>query len=183
MKPVLILDSTQFELTITRLCHQLIENHGDFQNSILVGLQPRGIYVARRVQQVLEKILGHEVTVGELDVTFYRDDFRRRDEPLQASSTNMESLVEKQQVILVDDVLYSGRTIRSGLDALLAFGRPEKVELLVLVDRRFKRQLPIQADYIGIKVDSIESERVAVSWKEQEGKDEVTLFTVETENG
>lgn len=183
MKPVSILDSTQFQLTITRLCQQLIENHGDFSSTVLVGIQPRGVFLARRIQKVLHKIIGAEVTIGELDVTFFRDDFRRRIEPLKASSTKMDLLVEKKKVIFVDDVLYSGRTIRSGLDALQAYGRPAKVELLVLIDRRFKRQLPIQADYTGMTVDSIESERISVSWKEADGKDEVKLYTIKSENG
>jgi pyrimidine operon attenuation protein/uracil phosphoribosyltransferase len=128
----------------------------------------------------LESILGKEVQCGNLDITFYRDDFRRREKPLIPSITNIDFSIENKRVILVDDVLYTGRTIRSGLDALLTFGRPSKVELLVLIDRRYSRDLPIQADYIGKTVDTLISERVSVEWKETEGEDKVVLFTKES---
>lgn len=172
-----ILDSIHFELTINRLCYQLIENHGDFKDSVLIGLQPRGINVLTRLKERLESILHHDVVCGNLDVTFYRDDFRRREIPLIPSATNIDFVIENKNVVLVDDVLYTGRTIRSGLDALLAFGRPSKVELLVLIDRQFQRHLPIQPDYVGRTVDTIESERVLVEWKDTEGEDRVLLFT------
>jgi pyrimidine operon attenuation protein/uracil phosphoribosyltransferase len=132
-----------------------------------------------RLKQKLESILGHEVVCGNLDITFYRDDFRRREVPLIPSATNIDFVIEGKNVVLIDDVLYTGRTIRSGLDALLAFGRPEKVELLALIDRRFQRDLPIQADYVGKTVDTLISERVSVEWKEIEGEDKVVLFTPE----
>jgi pyrimidine operon attenuation protein/uracil phosphoribosyltransferase len=128
----------------------------------------------------LESILGKEVQCGNLDITFYRDDFRRREKPMIPSVTNIDFSIENKRVILVDDVLYTGRTIRSGLDALLTFGRPSKVELLVLIDRRYSRDLPIQADYIGKTVDTLKSERVSVEWKETEGEDKVVLFTKES---
>lgn len=177
MEPQVILNSRHFELTINRLCYQLIENHTDFSNSVLIGLQPRGIHVLGRLKRQLEVILGREIVCGNLDITFYRDDFRRREMPLIPSATNIDFVIEGKKVVLVDDVLYTGRTIRSGLDALLAFGRPEKVELLVFIDRRFSRDLPIQADYIGKTVDTLISERVSVEWKEVEGEDKVVLFT------
>lgn len=173
----MILNSKHFELTINRLCYQLIEIHNDFSNTVLIGLQPRGINVLTRIKERLESILGKEVVCGNLDITFYRDDFRRRDIPLIPSATNIDFVIENKKVILMDDVLYTGRTIRSGLDALLAFGRPEQVELLALVDRRFRRDLPIQADYVGKTVDTLISERVSVEWKEIEGEDRVVLFT------
>jgi pyrimidine operon attenuation protein/uracil phosphoribosyltransferase len=128
----------------------------------------------------LESILGKEIQCGNLDITFYRDDFRRREKPMIPSITNIDFSIENKRVILVDDVLYTGRTIRSGLDALLTFGRPSKVELLVLIDRRYSRDLPIQADYIGKTVDTQISERVSVEWKETEGADKVVLFTKES---
>ena len=177
MERQVILNSKHFELTINRLCYQLIEIHNDFSNTVLIGLQPRGINVLTRVKERLEAILGKEVVCGNLDITFYRDDFRRRDIPLIPSATNIDFVIENKKVVLMDDVLYTGRTIRSGLDALLAFGRPEQVELLVLVDRRFKRDLPIQADYVGKTVDTLISERVSVEWKEIEEEDRVVLFT------
>lgn len=177
MEQNVILNSTLFELTINRLCYQLIENHNDFSDTVLIGLQPRGINVVARLKENLEKILNHEVICGNLDITFYRDDFRRRQTPIIPSATNIDFVIENKRVVIVDDVLYTGRTIRSGLDALLAYGRPKQVELLAFIDRRFQRDLPIQANYIGKTVDSLDSERVNVTWKEIEGEDKVVLFT------
>jgi len=180
MEKQVILNSRHFELTIKRLCHQLIESHNDFSESVLIGLQPRGVNVVSRLKKELEQVLGQEVICGNLDITFYRDDFRRREKPLIPSATNIDFVIEGKKVILVDDVLYTGRTIRSGLDALLAFGRPQKVELLTLIDRRFRRDLPIQADYVGKSVDTLISERVLVEWNEIDGEDKVVLYTPDT---
>ena len=182
MEKQVILNEIELKLTLSRLCYQLIENHDTFENTVLLGLQPRGIHVLYRLKNELERILDHEVTCGNLDITFYRDDFRRRETPLIPSVTNIDFIIENKNVVLIDDVLYTGRTIRAGLDALLAFGRPEKVELLTLVDRRFRRDLPIQADYVGKSVDSLISERVSVEWKEEEGKDQVFLITTNQED-
>jgi len=179
MERQVILNSKHFELTINRLCYQLIENHNDFSDTVLIGLQPRGINVVARLKERLEEILGKEVVCGNLDITFYRDDFRRREAPLIPSATNIDFVIENKSVVLIDDVLYTGRTIRAGLDALLAFGRPSEVELLTLIDRRFKRDLPIQANYVGKTVDTLISERVSVEWEEIEGEDKVVLFTPE----
>ncbi|MDX2361797.1 MAG: bifunctional pyr operon transcriptional regulator/uracil phosphoribosyltransferase PyrR [Crocinitomicaceae bacterium] len=179
MERQVILNSKHFELTINRLCYQLIENHNDFSETVLIGLQPRGINVVTRVKERLEEILGKEIVCGNLDITFYRDDFRRRETPLIPSATNIDFVIENKKVVLIDDVLYTGRTIRAGLDALLAFGRPSKVELLALIDRRFNRDLPIRADYVGKTVDTLVSERVSVEWEEIEGEDKVVLFTPE----
>lgn len=173
-----ILDETQFDLTIKRLSYQLIENHNDFSDTVIIGLQPRGGYLANRICAELKAINPiFSAEVGHLDVTFYRDDYRRQDNPLIPSKTEIDFIVENKRVILVDDVLFTGRTIRAGLDAMLAFGRPQSVELLVLINRRYKRHLPIQANYVGKNVHSIVSERVDVNWKETEGKDEVILYT------
>lgn len=175
MKPRILLQDKQFDITILRLCHQLIEVHGDFSNSVIIGLQPRGIFLARRIQSVLQSILkSKKISCGELDITFFRDDFRKKE--LIPNRTQIDFIIEDKNVILIDDVLYTGRTIRAGLDAMLAFGRPNDVELLVLVDRRFARHVPIQAKYVGITIDSIEKQNVKVEWKESEGKDKVTLI-------
>ncbi len=182
MEKQIILNVKQFELTLQRLCHQLIENHDDFQNTVLIGLQPRGIHVVNRMKKMLEKKLGLTVVCGNLDITFYRDDFRRRESPIIPSATNIDFVIENKNVVLIDDVLFTGRTIRSGLDALLAFGRPTKVELLTFIDRRFKRHLPIQADYVGQAVDTLASERVAIEWEELDGEDKVILFTPNENN-
>lgn len=176
MKQGIILGNPKFDITIKRLCHQLIESHNDFSDSVLIGLQPRGIYLAKRIQEQLKAFLPKkDIKLGNLDVTFFRDDFRTSEKLLLANSTSIDFIIENKKVILIDDVLYTGRTIRAGLDAMLAFGRPSKVELLVLIDRRYTRHLPIEPDYIGLQVDSISSEKVIVKWKETEGKDEVVL--------
>jgi len=176
MKPKVILDSTNFEITINRLCHQLIENHNNFSESALIGLQPRGIFLANRIQKTLSQILkSKNIKCGNLDITFYRDDFRKKE--LIPNRTQIDFIVEDKKVILIDDVLFTGRTIRAGLDAMLAFGRPKSVELMVLVDRRYSRHLPIQPDYVGKTIDSIASQKVKVEWKEIEGKDTVWLLS------
>ena len=178
MNSPVLLAPPRFNLTLKRLCYQLIENHDDFHNSVIIGLQPRGLYLSLRIVEELSKILpGVNFQHGILDNTFFRDDFRRNESTLIPSSTKINFIVENKQVILVDDVLFTGRTVRAGMDAMLAFGRPEKVELLVLVDRRFSRQLPIEADYIGIQIDSRASQKVKVNWKESEGEDSVILIT------
>jgi pyrimidine operon attenuation protein/uracil phosphoribosyltransferase len=176
MNQGIILSNPRFQITIKRLCQQLIENHNDFSDSVLIGLQPRGIYLAKRIHEELKKLLPKQhIKLGNLDVTFFRDDFRHRESPLLANTTSIDFIIENKKVILIDDVLYTGRTIRAGLDAMLAFGRPQKVELLVLIDRRYTRQLPVEPDYTGIQVDSISSEKVRVQWKETEGEDQVIL--------
>ncbi|WP_257658013.1 bifunctional pyr operon transcriptional regulator/uracil phosphoribosyltransferase PyrR [Parapedobacter lycopersici] len=179
MKQSILLDGPKFQITIQRLCHQLIENHGDFSDTVIIGIQPRGIYLSRRIVEELRQVPAlSDVPYGELDITFFRDDFRRPDSgPLVPNSTHMDFIVEGKKVILMDDVLWTGRTIRAAMDALQAFGRPAKIELLVLVDRRFSRQLPIEPDYIGIQVDSIDSQKVSVSWAEVEKRDRITLLT------
>lgn len=178
MKQSNLLDSPKFQITIRRLCQQLIEEHGDFSNAVLVGIQPRGTYLAQRVAKELQVMTGVNVLTGILDITFYRDDFRKKGtSPLLANSTKIDFIVEDKVVILMDDVLWTGRTIRSAMDAIQTFGRPRKIELLVLVDRRFSRQIPIQPDYIGIQVDSIDSQKVIVSWEEVDKEDSIVLIT------
>ena len=163
----LVLSSPLLEIVISRLCQELIENYGDFSDSVLLGLQPRGIYLAERVARELSRTLGRAVPLGYLDATFYRDDFRRRDTPLRPNTTNVPFLIEDKRVILIDDVMATGRMVRAALDAMSAFGRPRKVELLVLIDRRYNRDLPIKPDYVGQRVNTLESQRVLVEWTEQ----------------
>lgn len=165
------------QLTIKRLCYQLRELHGDFSESCLVGIQRTGVPLAERLKQQLQDLLGIEqISTGKLDVTFYRDDFRTRAEPLSASPTEMNFLVEDKRVILVDDVLYTGRTVRAAMSALLHYGRPAQIELLSLIDRRFNRSLPIQPDYVGRSIDTIEEAYVRVDWAAQNGQGEVLLL-------
>ena len=176
MKQRLILDSKQIDLAITRLCYQLIEVHNDFSKSVILGIQPRGVHLAKRIHKKLSDILKKkDIHCGNLDITFYRDDFRQKE--LIPSSTQVNFDIEGKNVILIDDVLYTGRTVRAALDAMLALGRPRDVELVALIDRRLSRNVPIQAKYIGKTIDSIASEKVVVEWKEIEGKDEVMLLT------
>lgn len=178
MQKKTLLDGQKIQITIKRFCHQLIENHDDFSNTVLIGIQPRGIYLADRIHQELESILKiNTLKKGNLDITFYRDDFRRKDGLVTANSNSIDFIIEGKKVILIDDVLWTGRTIRAALDALLAYGRPEKVELLVLIDRRFSRHLPIEPDYIGQKVDSLDSQKVVVTWASEGAEDKVILLS------
>jgi len=178
MQPRVILDTPQFALTIDRLCYQLIENHNNFADTVIIGVQPRGIHLSNRIYKRLQELKpGLKLDYGKLDITFYRDDFRRRETPLAASETELNFSIEGKKVVLVDDVLYTGRTIRAAMDALLDFGRPTQVELLTLIDRRFTRHLPIEANYVGKKIDSIASEVVRVEWNDQDGADKVWILT------
>ena len=162
-----ILSKEQLNVTIKRLAHQILENHIDLQNTALIGIQPRGVYLSDRiVEEIKKEVFTKNIQYGKLDITFYRDDIRK--ELHKANHTDILFSIEGKKVILIDDVLYTGRTIRAALDALLDFGRPEKVELCVLIDRRFNRQLPIQPDYIGKAIDSIVSQKVKVEWDKKE---------------
>jgi pyrimidine operon attenuation protein / uracil phosphoribosyltransferase len=170
-----ILNEQQLDLTIQRLTHQLLEDHLDLENTVLIGIQPRGVFFSNRiVEQLKAQVDPRLIRYGKLDITFYRDDVRQGLHEL--NQTDFPFSIEGQKVVLIDDVLWTGRTIRAALDALLDFGRPAKVGLCVLVDRRFTRQLPIQADYIGRQIDSMLTQKVKVYWKEKDGKDEVTLL-------
>jgi pyrimidine operon attenuation protein/uracil phosphoribosyltransferase len=178
MSNKILLNSREIEIILHRLACQLIENHGDFSNTVLVGLQPRGTYLADRLTKLLkEEYQVGTILLGKLDITFFRDDFRRRDAPLEASSTQIDFLIEGKKVVIVDDVLYSGRSINAALAALQSYGRPEQMELLVLIDRRFSRHLPIQPDYRGRQVDVINNEKVSVHWIENDTEDAVYLTT------
>ncbi|RDC64298.1 bifunctional pyr operon transcriptional regulator/uracil phosphoribosyltransferase PyrR [Adhaeribacter pallidiroseus] len=178
MQKRLIVSSQLLEMMLERLAQQLIENHHDFSNSVILGLQPRGVFVAERLQRTLQRIIGKPIRTGRLDITFHRDDFRRRESPLTANATQIDFIIENQQVILVDDVLYTGRSVRAALDAMIAYGRPQKVELLVLIDRRYSRDLPIEATYVGQSVNSLSSQRVLVEWRTAEStEDNIWLIT------
>ena len=172
-----MLDEIGVFCILLRLACQLIEKHNDFSNTILVGLQPRGRHLADRLTQVLESDYNiADLQVGYLDITFYRDDFRRSEKVLEASATEMNFVVEGKKVVFIDDVLYTGRSIRAALTAIQSYGRPKNIELLILIDRRFSRHLPIQPDYRGRQVDAIDDEKVIVNWKETQGEDNVYLI-------
>jgi len=170
MQKKLILDTDLLDITLSRLCQQLIENHNDFAESAILGMQPRGIHLAELIHQKLEKSLKKKIDLGYLDATFHRDDFRRREIPVKANETKVPFIIENRNVILVDDVLFTGRTVRAALDAMIAFGRPKKVELLVLIDRKYNRDLPIAPDYVGKTVNTLASQRVQVEWQAQGNK-------------
>lgn len=172
-----ILDQPRMALTIDRLCYQLIEEFDDFSNTCFIGIQQRGVFLAQRILQRLDQAMDiRRIDFGKLDITFYRDDFRRRDKPLEASKTDINFLVENKNVVLVDDVLYTGRTISAALAALNHYGRPARVELLVMVDRRFNRHLPVQSTFQGIRVDALDEAYVRVEWEGIEEEDRVLLF-------
>lgn len=173
----ILLNSKEIEVIINRLCCQLIENHMDFKQTVLIGIQPRGTFLAQKMVETLSKKYGiSHINFGVLDITFFRDDFRRSEKPLVANTTDINFIVENKQVVFIDDVLYTGRSIRAALTAIQSFGRPSKIELLVFIDRRFSRHLPIQPDYTGWKVDAINEERVVVHWAENDKEDAVYLI-------
>jgi len=162
-----ILSEQQLAITIKRLAHQVMENHVDLENTVLIGLQPRGVFLSDQLVEEMKKEVSPEnIQYGKLDITFYRDDIRK--ELHIANQTDIPFSIEGRKVVLIDDVLYTGRTIRAALDALLDFGRPGKVELCVLIDRRFSRQFPIQPDYVGKSIDSIITQKVKVEWNKKE---------------
>jgi pyrimidine operon attenuation protein/uracil phosphoribosyltransferase len=163
----IILDKQQLHLTISRLAHQLLENQLNLDDVVFIGLQPRGVRVSDKLVENIRTLYpSQKIQYGVLDITFYRDDIR--DELHVANKTDIPFSIEGKKVILIDDVLYTGRTIRAALDALQDFGRPQKVELCVLVDRRFNRELPIQPDYCGKAIDTVISQKVKVEWDREE---------------
>ena len=177
MSSKIILNSNQLNILINRLVCQLIENHNDFTNTVLIGLQPGGVYFLNRIISLLKnKYNCKNINYGLLDITFFRDDFRRHNKPLNPNISDMNVKIESKSVVLIDDVLYTGRSIRAALTAIETYGRPKFIELLILIDRRFSRELPIHPNYTGVKVDSIQNDRVKVNWKDNESEDSVYLI-------
>lgn len=176
MQKKLILDSDLLDITLSRLCQQLIENHQDFAETVIIGLQPRGVLLAEIIHQKLEKILKKTIPLGLLDTTFHRDDYRRREIPVKATETRIPFVIEAKKVVLVDDVLFTGRTVRAAMDAMISFGRPAKVELLVLIDRKYNRDLPIAPDYVGKIVNTLASQKVLVELEEKGTNNKIWLI-------
>ncbi|WP_460218739.1 bifunctional pyr operon transcriptional regulator/uracil phosphoribosyltransferase PyrR [Psychroserpens sp. MEBiC05023] len=177
MSQKVLLNAKEVNIILHRLACQLIENHNDFSNTVLIGLQPRGKFLANRLAEMLKtdyKI--KNIQLGHLDITFFRDDFRRGEKILEANTTDINFIVENKNIVFIDDVLYTGRSIRAALTAIQSFGRPNEIELLTLIDRRFSRHLPIQPNYRGRQVDAINEEKVKVNWVENEGEDSVYLI-------
>jgi len=176
MNKKIILDNNQLEISLTRLSCQLLENHDDFKNTVLVGLQPRGKFLCQKiVRKLVNEFNIKELKYGFLDITFFRDDFRRNKDVLIPNKTDFKLLVEEKKVVFIDDVLYTGRTIRAALTAIESFGRPKSIELLILVDRRYSRELPIQPDYKGIQLDVYNDQKVNVEWNHKEHGDYIYI--------
>ncbi|WP_236980063.1 bifunctional pyr operon transcriptional regulator/uracil phosphoribosyltransferase PyrR [Membranihabitans maritimus] len=179
-----IMDPVRFDLTLQRLTEQIIENYSQFEELCLIGIQPRGTILLRHIVERIEKreasnpstIFKTKILQGHLDITFYRDDFRRREKILTPSSNKMDFIIENRQVLLVDDVLYTGRTIQAALNALQHYGRPSTIKLLALIDRQFNRHLPIQCDYKGMEVDSVDNAYVRVYWGVGDAQNRVVLY-------
>lgn len=177
MQPKCLLDAHQINVMLHRLACQLIENHQEFSSTVLIGLQPRGVFVLDRLIAMLTthyKV--DQIAHAKLDITFFRDDFRRSDKIHQASSTEMNFPIEEKKIVFIDDVLYTGRSIRAALTAIESYGRPKSIELLSLIDRRFSRDLPIQPDYVGRQVDALQNDKVSVQWEETHKTDAVFLI-------
>jgi pyrimidine operon attenuation protein / uracil phosphoribosyltransferase len=175
-------EKEKFDLTIERLCYHLIEDYDDFKDTCIVGIQTGGVQLASRIRQKLAEIRsltegGGDIPFGKLDITFYRDDFRTSKKPLAANVNDMSFVIENQRVILVDDVSYTGRSVQAAMTALNHYGRPKSVKLLVLVDRRFNREIPVRPDYIGISVDALDDAYVRVEWEEVEGQDRILILS------
>lgn len=179
-KGKIILGSDRFDFTMNRLVHELIENYDDFSNACVIGIQDRGAIFSDAIVDILQEKGIVDFDYGKLDISFHRDDFRRREFPVTPSETTVDFLVEDKNIILVDDVLYTGRTVQAAMAALQQFGRPAQVELLVFVDRRFNRHLPIQADYVGITVDAIDKAYVRVEWAQLDGSNQIKFFGKKT---
>ena len=171
-----ILNKEAILIIIERLCHQLIEEHNTFSNTVLIGVQPRGTYLNNRIIEKLKLLVpDSNLESGNVDISFYRDDLMRRDEPIIPEIMDINLSLEDKNIVLIDDVLFTGRSIRSAIDALMAFGRPKSIELLTLVDRRFSRDLPIQPNYVGKVIDAMHSEKIIVEWEETCGIDRVLM--------
>lgn len=178
----LLLDAKEILIILNRLACQLREKHQNFSNSIIIGVQPRGTILAKRLLSILEQEEHlHNIANGFLDITFFRDDFRRTEKVLSANENLMDVSVENKKIVLIDDVLYTGRSIRAALTAIDSYGRPAEIELLTLIDRRFSRHLPIQPDYLGRQVDAIANEKVLVHWEEEYGEDAVYIINKSNE--
>jgi pyrimidine operon attenuation protein/uracil phosphoribosyltransferase len=165
MPKKILLDSKKIEIILSRLVYELIENHKDFHDTVLLGLQPRGVLLIDKILEVLKRDHPNiKIKSGILDYTFFRDDFRRSEKTLSASSTKIDFSIENKNVVLIDDVLFTGRSIKAAMSSIDTYGRPKSIELLVLIDRRFKREIPIEANYFGAKIDTFKGDRVRVLW-------------------
>ena len=167
-----------------RLAHQFVEPHDDISSLCIVGMQTRGVYIAKILQAKIKEFFGHDIPLGVLDITFYRDDFRKpgRKKLPTVRVTEIPFDMDDKDVALVDDVLFTGRTVRSAMDALMSFGRPASIRFCCLVDRGHK-ELPVQADYVGVHIPTHINEEIRVKVKELDGEDSVCVVEIEESDG
>ena len=171
MPKKVLLNSKKIDIILNRLVCQLVENHKDFNDTVLIGLQPRGTFLTEKILEIFKKKYPTiNISSGILDFTFFRDDFRRSEKTLKANSTEINFTIENKNVVLIDDVLFTGRSIKAAMSSMDSYGRPNSIELLVLIDRRYKREIPIQANYCGAKIDTFKGDKVSVVWNENSKK-------------
>ncbi len=170
-----ILSDSDIDRLLKRICSEILEAHKDLENLVFIGIQTRGVFLAKRLQAEILRLKQIEIPRGSIDITLYRDDWTRIDINPVVQDTRISFSVDGKQIILIDDVLFTGRTIRAAMDALMDFGRPDRIELFVLVDRKH-RELPIQANYIGLTVATRYTDSVNVLLREHDGSDRVLLL-------
>lgn len=170
-----IMDAAEITRCLERMVYEIREEHPDGKDLLIVGIRTRGVYLAERLKSILDSVYSQPVPLGIVDITLYRDDLTRLDYQPQVKDTQLPFDMDDRKILLVDDVLYTGRTIRAAMDALFDFGRPKSIQLAVLVDRGH-RELPVQADYVGKKVPTSRTEQVQVSLKESDNTDEVLIL-------
>jgi len=173
-----LVDAKGIKRSLTRLAHEILENARDLSTLRIIGIRDRGDYLARRLAKIIKDVEGEEIPIGFLDITFYRDDFRTKLSQPSVMSTEIPFDLENVDIILVDDVLYTGRTIRSAMDAIMDYGRPASIRLAVLIDRGH-RELPIRPDFVGKNIPTAEDEQVRVRLQESDGEDAIYLYEVE----
>ncbi len=169
-----VVDAVTMKRALTRITYEIIERNKGVQDIVILGIKTRGVYLANRLAERLKQLEGYDVPVGELDVTMYRDDLEKNGSTNTTTPVELPFSVKDKHVLLVDDVLYTGRTIRAALDAVMDFGRPKKISLAVLVDRGH-RELPIRADYIGKNIPSAQAEEIIVEMEERDGQDRILI--------
>jgi pyrimidine operon attenuation protein/uracil phosphoribosyltransferase len=170
----IVLDAVDIDRKLRRMAHEILDVHKGVDNLALIGIHTRGVYLARRIQSKIREIEAIDIPTGEMDITLYRDDWTLISPNPIVKATEISFSVDGKQIVLVDDVLFTGRTTRAAMDALIDFGRPGRIELAVLVDRGH-RELPIQADYVGKYVETRLSETINVLLIEQDGEDKVII--------
>ncbi len=173
-----VLDGDDIRRTLVRIAHEIVEKNAESEGLAIVGIHRRGTFLAQRVHRLVEDLLGREVPLGDLDISFYRDDVAHRSEQPVVHASHVDFPLEGLTVVLVDDVLYTGRTVRAAIDALFDYGRPARIQLAVLADRGH-RELPFRADYVGKNLPTARSERVSVRVEELDGSDEVAIVNME----